>query len=153
MVNNKIVYYWDTSIFIAWLRNEDRPNREMDGVYSIAEKIQKNQAILITSQMLTVELLPSTLTSEAVTLIERFFKRKNAQKKPMDGRIPQIAQGLRSRYKLSSPDSIHLATAVYYVVDEFHTFDDKLLSLNGDVDGYPLLIRKPPITQYRLEGI
>lgn len=56
---------------------------------------------------------------------------------------------LRKHPKLRKPaDGIHLATAVLYNLDEFHTYDgDNLLVLNGEVkrqDGKPLVICQPP---------
>jgi hypothetical protein len=51
---------------------------------------------------------------------------------------------------LSVPDAIHLATAVLYRVDEFHTFDMEgrskslgLIPLSGNVAGHRLIICKP----------
>jgi hypothetical protein len=51
---------------------------------------------------------------------------------------------------VSVPDAIHLATALIYRADEFHTFDGKngrntlgLLPLSGDVGGHKLTICKP----------
>ncbi len=160
MRDNKPVYYWDTCIFIAWIKNEQLPNAEMNGVFEIADKIQSNRAILITSQLLTVELLPCKMPPHAMDLIERFFKRKNAQKKAVDGRVTQLAQKIRNEHpKVSPNDAIHLATAIHYEVDQFHTFDDggkdgsSILSLNGRIGDPPLVICKPPFTQYRLSGI
>jgi hypothetical protein len=54
---------------------------------------------------------------------------------------------------LTTPDAIHLATAIYYGASEFHTFDERdeprrrraLLPLSGNVAGYPLVIIKPPV--------
>jgi hypothetical protein len=55
---------------------------------------------------------------------------------------------------LKPPDSIHLATALIYEVDEFYTNDDKLLKLNGilTVPNYHILkiIRPPLPTQITL---
>jgi predicted nucleic acid-binding protein len=45
-------------------------------------------------------------------------------------------------------DAIHLATACIANVDEFHTFDDRLLALDGVIDksdGARLVIRKPAV--------
>ena len=56
MARNKPIFYWDTNIFIAWVKNEDRPTGEMDGVLEIAEKIHRNEAILITSSLLMTAL-------------------------------------------------------------------------------------------------
>jgi predicted nucleic acid-binding protein len=46
------------------------------------------------------------------------------------------------------PDAIHLATACVANVDEFHTFDDRLLALDGvfdRLDGTRLVIKKPAV--------
>ena len=49
---------------------------------------------------------------------------------------------------LKPPDAIHLATARIANVDEFHTFDDRLLALDGVIDrldGTRLAIKKPAV--------
>jgi hypothetical protein len=49
---------------------------------------------------------------------------------------------------LKPPDAIHLATACIANVEEFHTFDDRLLALNGVIDrleGTRLVIKKPAV--------
>jgi hypothetical protein len=49
---------------------------------------------------------------------------------------------------LKLPDAIHLATACTANVDEFHTFDDRLLALDGVIDrldGTRLIIKKPAV--------
>ena len=170
MPSNRPIYYWDTSIFVAWLQNENRPNSEMSGVAETAEKIHANQAILITSDQLRVELLPATFTPAAREKFDRFFQRRNAQMKRIDTRITTLAQTIRNYYQeqrqsgqdhrrtVGSADAIHLATAIQYEATQFHTFDDggkdgrSLLELNGNVAGYPLVICKPPFTQYRMPG-
>lgn len=151
--------------------NEARPNGEMNGVIEVAEKIQSNQAILITSDYLDVELLPASLTPAAQETLERFFRRRNAQKKRIDSRVTALAREIRDYYQqrrnagidrqrtISGGDSLHLATAILYNATQFHTFDEgdkdgrSLLDLNGDVAGRPLVICRPPFTQFRLEGL
>jgi hypothetical protein len=79
----------------------------------------------------------------------------------MDSKIASLAHDIRDHYMvrkdefdgktLSTPDAIHLATAVLYRVDEFHTFDGGgssskslgLIPLSGDVGGHKLMICKP----------
>jgi predicted nucleic acid-binding protein len=49
---------------------------------------------------------------------------------------------------LKPPDAIHLASACIANVDEFHTFDDRLLALDGVIDrldGARLVIKKPAV--------
>jgi predicted nucleic acid-binding protein len=49
---------------------------------------------------------------------------------------------------LKPPDAIHLATACVANADAFHTFDDRLLALDGAIDrldGSRLRIKKPAV--------
>jgi predicted nucleic acid-binding protein len=49
---------------------------------------------------------------------------------------------------LKPPDAIHLATACIANVDQFHTFDDRLLALDAVIDrldGTRLPIKKPAV--------
>jgi predicted nucleic acid-binding protein len=165
MPTGKNTVYWDTSVFLAWIKDEKRPNGEIDGVNYFAEKIAKNEIILLTSTLINVEILESTLNDEAKTRFNNLFKRRNCIQADADARIMQLASKIRDYYQnqktvdgnrtLSTPDSIHLATAIQYGVNELHTFDENedssrkwraLLPLNGMVAGeYPLTICKPSL--------
>jgi predicted nucleic acid-binding protein len=163
MRSGKPILYWDTSVLLAWIKNESRPNREMDGVNDIAEAIHKNHYILLTSVMTDTEVLESTLTDEAKAKFQGLFKRKNCQMASTDHRISRLSSEIRNFYQLqrkvdglpplSSPDAIHLATAIHYEAKEFHTFDERdqpkkrraLIPLSGNVAGHNLIICKPPV--------
>lgn len=86
----------------------------------------------------------------------------------MESKIAAVAHDLRDYYSnrkaefggktLSTPDAIHLATAIIYRVSEFHTFDNDgdakslgLLPLSGDVGGNRLIICKPEVTRPELD--
>ncbi len=86
----------------------------------------------------------------------------------MDTKIAGLAHDLRDYYAanaaahsgkiLSTPDAIHLATAIHYRVDEFHTFDNDgdakhlgLLPLSGNVGGHRLKICKPEAKNPQLD--
>lgn len=162
MPTGKPTIYWDTSIFLALIKDENRPNGEMDGVYYFAHKIAQNEIILLTSTLINVEILQSTLSEEAKGRFNNLFKRRNCIQADPSIRIMQLASRIRDYYQnqkgdrtLSTPDSIHLATAIQYGVNELHTFDENedtsrgwraLIPLNGIVAGeYPLKICKPTI--------
>ena len=163
MKSGKPIIYWDSCIFLAWLKDENRPNREMDGVYDVANKIHKDNVILITSTFTRVEILESTLDDTAKQRLTDLFKRRNFQQVAPDNRIMDMSHEIRDYYQkqkdidqlptLTTPDAIHLATAIIHGVSEFHTFDENdeprkrraLLPLNGNVAGHPLVICKPPI--------
>jgi len=160
MQNKTPIYCWDSNIFIAWIKDEKRSPGDMDGVLEIAERVQRNQAILITSEMLNVELVPCKMPDGAMEKIDRFFKRRNTHRLPVDSRITMLAQSIRNVHpKVTPADAVYLATAIQYKVDQFHTFDDgksggnSLLALNGNVAGNPLVICKPPFKQMRFPGI
>lgn len=163
MPTGKLTVYWDTSVFLAWIKDEKRPNGEMDGVNYYAEKIAKNEIVLLTSTLINVEILESTLSDEAKYRFHNLFMRRNCIQADPDVRIMQLASKIRDYYQnqksidgnktLSTPDSIHIATAIQYNVAELHTFDENedssrrwraLIPLNGMVAGeYSLKICKP----------
>jgi predicted nucleic acid-binding protein len=148
------IYCWDTSIWISWLVNENRPNNEMDGVMEVIEKVEKKQAIIITPALVDVEMLPCKFPPNVMDQFDKIFSKRNVQKKMVDNRVIQLSQDIRNwKPKISVGDVIQLATAIHYKADELHTFDgDDLLPLNGNVAGYPLVICKPKANQFRLPG-
>jgi predicted nucleic acid-binding protein len=157
-------YYWDTSCFIAWVDGgKGHPKEVLAGLEEIAKEVTDNKANLCTSVMLDTEILAGKLTPEQATKLQDIFKRKNVVKINMDSRISQKSSEIRNYYnsrgiKISSPDAIHLATALIYGVDEFHTLDgdgkqNKLLRLNGNVAGQPLHIRVPLGQRGLFDGI
>jgi predicted nucleic acid-binding protein len=164
MPNSKPLYYWDTCIWIAWIMNEARSNREMDGVVEVVELVGKNQASIIVSDCISTEILTGKWPADGARKFEDLFKRRNVKRVPISPNITTMTQQIREFYhnkgeKTVSPlDAVHLATAIVYKVDQMHTFDDgkkdkksrSLLDLNGNVAGLPLVICKPPATQYRL---
>lgn len=153
----KKTHYWDSCAFIAWLDGgKGHPLEVIAGLDEIAKEITDNKANLCTSVITQTELLRGKLTPDQITKIENLFKRRNVVEITLDGRIARKASEIRDYYnnkgvKISQPDSIHLATAIIYEVDEFDTLDgagerprrNDLLPLNGDVAGHPLHIRIP----------
>jgi predicted nucleic acid-binding protein len=157
----KKLYYWDTATFIAWLDGGKNLAVEViSGLDEIAKEINDNRAFLCTSVITQVEVLQGKLTPEQSTRFDNLFKRRNFSLINVDGRIATRASEIRNYYNqrginIKTPDATHLATALIYKVDEFHTTDgagerqrpSDLLRLNGDVAGYPLHIRVPVALQ------
>lgn len=87
------------------------------------------------------------------------MQRMNVTEMAADPRVTDRSSAIREYYNdatpkrsISTPDGIHLATAILYKADEFQTMDGleqggkkltKLLALNGDVAGYNLSIVQP----------
>ncbi len=156
-MNGKPIYYWDTCVFIDWLMssNSSRSYEEMEGISGVAQLIDKNKAILVASSIVRIEILACTLSEEAQDKLSQLFMRKNFQEIAVDKRIASLAHDIRNFYQqtkqnainIKTPDAIHLATAIYYQVNQFHTFDGQrkrgLLRLSGNVAGHNLTICKP----------
>jgi predicted nucleic acid-binding protein len=152
------LYYWDTCLFLAWIQDEQRPSGEMDGVREVIDRCKRREATILTSVLTSTEVLESKLPAGMDRLFNGLMKR--IQHKGLDSKIAILAHDLRDYYAkntaefdgktLSVPDAIHLATAIFYRADEFHTFDGSngrkslgLLPLSGNVAGHGLTICKP----------
>ena len=158
MAGNSPLYYWDTCLFLAWLKDEQRKTGEMDGVREVIERAKRREVRLMTAVLTLTEALSSTIPVGMDTLFANLLKR--IYKQGIDTKISTIAHDLRDYYvhnavehegkTLSTPDALHLATAIINRADEFHTFDERngrnslgLLPLTGNVAGHNLTICKP----------
>ena len=164
MAGNNPVYYWDTCIFLAWLRNETtRKPGEMEGIHDCLERVKKRQISIMTSVITITEMTSLNLPAGVEAMFEEVMQRPNCAKIGVDMRVAKLARDLRNYYlaksdtyngkTIATPDALHLATAILYRSNEFHTFDGKdqpkynslgLLQLNGDVGGHNLMVCKPP---------
>lgn len=168
MPGTKDIYYWDACIFLALLKNEKRPAGEMDGVREYANRFQKNQIIIVTSVLSLTEVLPSKIPTGVDNIFDDLMKRRNMKLIAIDRRIAMLARNIRDYYiqrksqyngkVLSTPDALHLSSAILYQVKEYHTFDEinsykslGLIPLSGNVAGHSLLIKKPQAQQVGLD--
>jgi len=159
--NSRKTYYWDACTFIAWLNGgRGHPKDVIAGLDEIAKDISENRANLCTSVNTKTEILQGKLIPDQKTRLENLFKRRNVIAINVDGRIADLASDIRNYYnekgvKIKTTDAQHLATAIIYGADEFHTLDgdgerkrpSDLLRLNGDVAGRSLHIRVPVAIQ------
>lgn len=158
MAGTDPIYYWDTCLFLAWIKDEERPSGEMDGAREVIDRFKRREVKMVTSVLTSVEALQSKLPVGMDTLFTGLMKR--VTRIGIDSKIAALAHDIRDHYMkragefdgktLSTPDAIHLATAILYRVNEFHTFDEKgsrkslgLIPLSGNVGGHKLTICKP----------
>lgn len=152
-------YYWDTCLFLAWINDEQRKSGEMDGVREVIARSKRREVVIMTSVLTQVEALQSKLPVGMDRLFLDLMKR--VQRLGMDTKVAALAHDIRDYYmvhaqehegkKLTTPDAIHLATAILHRADEFHTFDSGkkdsksigLIQLSGNVGGHKLTICKP----------
>jgi predicted nucleic acid-binding protein len=164
MAGSNPIYYWDTCIFLAWLKDEQsRKAGEMTGVYDCLNKFKRRELSLMTSTLTITEITIAKIPAGTETLLDGAMQRPNFTKISADVKVARLARDLRNYYlsreneyegkTLSVPDAIHLASAILYRATEFHTFDGKdgtrdktlgLLPLSGNVGGHAITICKPP---------
>ncbi|MCA3561163.1 MAG: PIN domain-containing protein [Aestuariivirga sp.] len=166
MPGSSPLYYWDTCLFLAWLKDEERPTGEMAGVREVIAKCKRRDAVMMTSVVTLTEVLSSQLPAGTDRLFTDLMQR--VQLKSVDTKIARLAHDLRDWFwqrraeynntPLSVPDALHLATAVLYKANEFHTFDRKnsrnslgLLPLSGNVGGHKLVVCKPEAKHLELD--
>jgi predicted nucleic acid-binding protein len=166
MAGTEPVYYWDSCLFLAWIKDEERQTGDMDGVREVIDRVKRRDAKIITSVLTITEVLDSKLPAGMKALMDGLLKRVN--RVGMEIKIARMAHDLRDYYVQRSsefdgktvavPDAIHLATAILYRVTEFHTFDGGgkgkslgLLPLSGDVGGHRLKICKPQAKNPQLD--
>ncbi len=155
-------YYWDSCLFLAWLKDEERIVGEMDGVREVIDCVKRREVHVMTSVITTIEVLAAKIPAGMDTLFKGMMKRVNQVS--VDIRVASIAHDIRDYYAkqggktVSVPDAIHLATGILYRVTEFHTFDADnsrnslgLLPLSGNVAGSKLIICKPQAMRPQLD--
>jgi predicted nucleic acid-binding protein len=153
--------YWDSCIFLAWLKDEsNRKPGEMAGVRDFVARLKRREVRIMTSVITFTEVYRAKLPAGMDTLFEDLLKRPNVGKIGVDIKVARLTRELRDYYAdrkpefkdktLSVPDSLHVATAILYRADELHTFDENnskrslaLIPLSGNVAGHNLKICKP----------
>lgn len=113
----KKIIGWDSCIFLAWLQDEKREFGVMEGIEEVVRKIHTGEVVLLTSQITNIEVLQSRLSSEPQKKWKEIFSRRNCQIMDINPRVSEKSHFIRDYYdqkgiKLSSPDTIQLATAM-----------------------------------------
>lgn len=136
------VICWDTSVFISWLRGDEGEDRDRD-IRSVVERVEAGDYKMVVSTLLYVEVLEKDMPEGAMEQFKKFIQnRAMVSIVAVDIRVARKAQMIRDTLRkkgesVSTPDAVHIATAIVSEAQFFHTFDDRLLRLNGksEVDG------------------
>lgn len=132
MRNNLIC--WDSCVLIELIKGDNQAR--IHDIVPIAKSISKKQHGLIVSTLVYVEVLESKMSSTDIKKFESFMQnRKEVEIVAVDTQIARKARairdsGIKNSKKISTPDAVHLATAIISGAGSLHTFDDILLSLN-----------------------
>ncbi len=161
MSGRTLRYYWDSCVILAHLKNEVQKHPEVPIIKRLLEANAAWENSILGSQIVKTEVLNFELNEEAISSFNAFYSQGQNNIADVDGRVAALAGEIRHYYRVhpiikgnsrrgvQTPDAIHLATAIVYKVDEFHTLDIGILDLGDRVaDKYDLNICKPnfPIT-------
>ena len=137
MPNDQELIYWDACIFLAYVNGEAERLQVIDAILAEIENNDKQK--IITSIISVVEVAHSaseknlnTLNPEIEEKIDLLWEdRTIIEMVEFHLEIAQLARqfkrkALKEGFSLSVLDAIHLASAAWVGVKEFHTFDEKL---------------------------
>jgi predicted nucleic acid-binding protein len=143
---SKINYAWDSTVAIAWLRDEE--GAPLADIAEVVREIDDGKANLIFSVTTFTEILASKFSENQRNQLEKLLLRSNVLKADTTFRIAQAAAtirdaGLKEKRKIRTPDATILAVAVLFKVNALHTLDSDMLTLNGSSIASGLRITKP----------
>lgn len=155
-MNDELQVYWDSCCWIGLINQDERWFGDLQSIF---ESAQRGDAQLWISTITILEVvkvpsedgMPRPWPDANIAQVDNLFLQDYVRTVQLD---QQIARKAREIYR-STPslglrkqmDAIHLATALFYSVDEFHTDDgEDLLSLDKTLtcrDGQLLRICEP----------
>jgi predicted nucleic acid-binding protein len=118
--------YLDTNAIISAV--EARPVFR-EGVVHWVEQAEATAGLLISSRLARLECLVLPVRDKNQPLIaayDGFFARDNLVFFDVSGDVLERATDVCARFRVRTPDAIHLATAILVEADVFLTSDDKL---------------------------
>lgn len=148
------VQYWDTCIFLAWIKNECRLiKEETNGWKVLIHNLEERKIHVVTSSITLAELhygkyfSNSVDPQEAHELEKDFFKALTQgifRICTFDQQAGMLAKEIRDYFnvnktscgksgRISLADSVHLATAIQMKVHVFQTFDKNELKKNNNL--------------------
>jgi predicted nucleic acid-binding protein len=150
---------WDSCSWIALIQQERIRDPNGQAVVEdrgrmcrhVLDAAEKGIVEIVVSALSLLEVLARNRTSDPEGhKVRDFFDNDYILIVNLDKRVGDIARRLmlERHAGLKPPDAVHLATACTANVHEFHTFDDRLLALDGLIDktdGTRLVIKKPAV--------
>lgn len=157
---NPQIIYLDSCVIITHVSGEIRPlQEERDGVAKLIEDYNNHLHHIMTSALAIVEII---VDAPARTQFQLLRGHRDFHLYEIGTPVLDLSLEIREYYKnlqdgfrtFTTPDAIHLATAIIYEADIFYTFDGstpssnrsgrKILGTPSPIAGkYPLKIDRP----------
>lgn len=150
---------WDACAWIAVIRQERLPNEDRNAMgREVLAAADRGQVEIVTSALNLSEVCKTKCSPQNTQdnrgvgerRLAEYFEREDVLMLNVDRFVGVTARRLMLQQLpgLRPADAVHVATALVADAVELHTFDDKLLKLNGRIqrdNGKPLVICKPHI--------
>jgi predicted nucleic acid-binding protein len=150
---DQIKVYWDACAWLGMLNGETGRAQALEHVWGRAKR---GDIVIWTSAFCIAEVYRvrcedewAMLSDENDEAINNLFDQPFVETVQIDTVVAKLAKKLlRTHEKLKKPsDAVHLATAIHWDLDQFHTYDGSdLLHLDGKIqtsNGSPMSICKP----------
>jgi predicted nucleic acid-binding protein len=136
-------FYWDACVFLAAVNGE--PGR-LQNIEAMMDAASKGEIVILTSTLSKVEVAfgaseqqQKALDADVEAKIDELWSTGSPVKLVefhellADDARRLIRLGLSRGWSLRSADAVHLATAMRYRADSFHTYDTKLPKYSGQI--------------------
>ena len=144
------IYYWDSSVFIAFFKPEAG---RVDAVTQFLEEAEAGEVVIVTSFMTITEVIKiqdrKPKSEEEQRKIIRFFQKDFFEWVNFDRQTAELSRQLIWKHDgLKSKDAVHIASAIQATsqgvkFDAVHAYDAIFASLSGKVDGLNCPMEQP----------
>jgi len=156
-VTDAVRVYWDACAWLGLLNGEAEKSQHLEIVWQEAElgKVEIWTSAFCIAEVYRVKCEGewAAISPENDLKINNLFDQDFVKIVYLDSEIAKLAKTLlRTHEKLKKPsDAVHLATAIYWDLDQLHTYDGSdLLGLSVQTSsGEPLVICKPDMLHGR----
>ena len=144
--SRRATYCWDTSVFVAWIKNEE--GAPLADIGLVTDELDKNQSNLLVPMPIVTEILEARHSPDQIAKFNAYLQRSNVILADTTYPIARKASDLRSAFlaqnrKLKTPDAQVIATAIVYRANALHSLDPDILNVAGDPAIEGLRISRP----------
>jgi len=165
MSGTRDAIYWDTCIFFALLKKEEHRQGEFDSILKSALAFDAGSLIIVTSAITITELMAGKIDQAQKDRFRQMANRSNFMFVDANDAVCSMASEIREYYFANriddlyptTPDSIHVASAILSQASALITFDDnnkpkskelamsKMVIAGKIAEKYPLKICRPEV--------
>ncbi len=143
----RCVVYWDSAAFLG-LINKDKTAYQNGMCEAVWNAGRDGSIHIVTSTLAAAEVIymkgVPKLDPAKRTFVSNFFRQQHLSQKSVTRMIAELARDVVWDSVIKPKDAIHVATAAFYKIAEFHTYDDGLLRLGKiTVNGFTIIVSEP----------